>query len=212
MGYEYGLVCSVGRSLYTAKSWFDLAGDRPFDLSEDIAAANALVGSESGHSKPTAVWPAATGTVLAAVRHSSDKTGIRVVLANPDMDRDTSLAASSISREVGEFLPLKDALRSGHSLVPDDTVTLRAGEVRILEGSRAAVIRSRQPFSPAAEVGLRLVIEAVAPCLDGGRYAVKRLLATWLISNAMRMPKAMTRSRSSYCGARRTKPPGARSG
>jgi starch synthase (maltosyl-transferring) len=176
MGFEYGLVGSVGHSLYTAKSWFDLAGDRPFDLSEDIAAANALVGSESGQSKPSAVWPAAAGKVLAAIRRSGDKTGIRVVLANPDMDRDTSLAGSSISREVGEFLPLKDALRSGSSLVPDDTVTLRAGEVRILEGSRAAVIRSRQPFSPTAEAGPRLIIEAVAPCLDSGRYAVKRIV------------------------------------
>jgi starch synthase (maltosyl-transferring) len=176
MGYEYGLACSVSRSLYTAKSWFDLAGDRPFDLSEDIAAANALVRSESGHSKPTAVWPAASGTTLAAIRRSGDKTGIRVVLANPDMDRDVSLAASSISRELGEFLPLKDALRSGPSLVPDGTVTLRAGEVRILDGRRAAVIRSRETRSSAAESGPRLVIEAVAPCLDSGRFAAKRIV------------------------------------
>ncbi|HEY1886838.1 MAG TPA: alpha-1,4-glucan--maltose-1-phosphate maltosyltransferase [Roseiarcus sp.] len=174
MGFEYGLVGRLASSLLTRKSWFDLAADRPFDLSEDIAAANAFVASESGEFRPTPIWPADAGKVLAAIRRSGDKNGIRVVLANPEIDRDISFAASSVSREIGEFLPLKDALRSGPSLAPDDTVTLRAGEVRILEGRRAAVIHSREP--PATETGPRLIIEAVAPCLDSGRYAVKRIV------------------------------------
>ena len=121
MGFEYGLVAARLRSTLQRAGSIS-AGDRPFDLSEDIAAANAFVGRDSGQSKPTAVWPAAAGKVLAAVRRSGDKTGIRVVLANPDMDRDISLPASSVSREVGEFLPLKDTLRSGPSLAPDENV------------------------------------------------------------------------------------------
>ena len=46
--------------------------------------------------------------------------------------------------------------------------------MRILEGRRTAAIRSREP--PATEAGPRLIIEAVAPCLDSGRYAVKRIV------------------------------------
>jgi starch synthase (maltosyl-transferring) len=182
MGFEYGLDSRLlARSDGAARSWFELAAERPFDLSEDIAAVNAFIASQSGQFKPsgaTPLWPGGAGKLLAAVRRSGDKTGIRVVLANPGMDRDVSLLASSVSREVGEFLPLKDALRPGPNLVPDDMLTLRAGELRILEGRRAAVIRSSEALVPAAEAvsAPRLVIEAVTPCVDGGHHAVKRIV------------------------------------
>jgi starch synthase (maltosyl-transferring) len=176
MGFEYGLVGSLASSPNAAKSWSEVAADHPFDLSKDIAAANAFVGNERGKFKPTAIWPAETGKMFAAILRSDNKTRIRVVLANPETDHDISLAASSVSREVGEFLPLKDALRSSPRLLPDETVTLRAGEVRILEGRRASVIRSREPLSAFAGAGPRVIIEAVTPCVDGGRYAVKRIV------------------------------------
>jgi starch synthase (maltosyl-transferring) len=181
MGFEYGLASRLARSIGAAKSWLELAAERPFDLSENIAAANAFVAGQSAQFKPSAatpLWPGGAGKILAGVRRSGDKTGIRVVLANPGMDRDLSLPASSVSREIGEFLPLKDALRSGPNLVPDDMLTLRAGELRILEGRRAAVIRSSEALVPAAEAvsAPRLVIEAVAPSADGCRHAVKRIV------------------------------------
>ena len=181
MGFEYGLDGCLARPLGTVKSWFELATERSFDLSEDIAAANAFIASQNKLFKPLAavpLWPAGAGKILAAIRRSGDKNGIRVVLANPGMDRDLSLPASSVSREVGEFLPLKDALRPRPTLVPDDMLTLRAGELRILEGHRGAVIRSSETLVPAKEAvsAPRLVIEAVAPCVDGGRHPVKRIV------------------------------------
>jgi starch synthase (maltosyl-transferring) len=182
MGFEYGLDSRLARPVGAAKSWFELAAERPFDLSEDIAAANAFVASQSGQFKPfpaTPLWPAGAAKTLAAVRRSGDKTGIRVVLANPAMDRDLSLPASSVSREIGEYLPLKDALRPGPNLAPDGVLTLRAGEARVFEGRRAAVIRRSNdpPVPPEEAAGApRLVIEAVTPCVDGLRYAVKRIV------------------------------------
>jgi starch synthase (maltosyl-transferring) len=181
MGFEYGLDTRIARPVDAAKNWFELAAERPFDLSEDIAAANAFIASQSWQFKPSAaipLWPAGAGKILAAVRRSGDRAGIRVVLANPRLDRDLSLPASSVSREVGEFLPLKDALRPGPNLAPDDILTLRAGELRVLEGRRAPVIRSSEAPAPAAEAvsAPRLIIEAVAPCVDGGRHAVKRVV------------------------------------
>lgn len=181
MGFEYGLDGRLARPLGAAKSWFELAAERPFDLSEDIAAANAFVASQNKLFKPLAavpLWPPGAGKIFATIRRSGDKNGIRVVLANPGMDRDLSLPASSVSREVGEFLPLKDALRPGPTLVPDDMLTLRAGELRILEGHRGAAIRSSEALVPAKEAvsAPRLVIEAVEPCVDGGRHPVKRIV------------------------------------
>lgn len=43
MGFEYGLATSLDRSLITTKNWSELAAEHPFDLSQTIAAANALV-------------------------------------------------------------------------------------------------------------------------------------------------------------------------
>ena len=137
--------------------------------------------TQSGQFKSSTLaplWPAGASQILAAVRRSDDKTRMRVVLANPAMDRDVSVPASSVSREVGEFLPLKDVLRPGPNLAPDEMLTLRAGEVRILEGRRAAVIRSSEVHVPpdAAVSAPRIVIEGVTPCVDGGRHPVKRIV------------------------------------
>jgi starch synthase (maltosyl-transferring) len=182
MGFEYGLDSRLARPLGGARSWFELAAARPFDLSADIAAANAFVASQSGQGKPfpaTPLWPADGAKILAAVRSSSDKTGIRVVLANPEMDRDLSLPAGPVSREIGDYLPLKDAVRPGSNLTPDGALTLRAGEVRVFEGRRAAVIRRSDdpPVSPEeAARAPRLVVEAVTPRVEGFGHAVKRIV------------------------------------
>jgi starch synthase (maltosyl-transferring) len=181
MGFEYGLDGRLARPVGAAKGWFELAAKRSFDLSEDIAAANAFVASQSGQFKPSTLaplWPAGPSQTLAAVRRSDDKTRMRVVLANPAMDRDVSLPASSVSREVGEFLPLKDVLRSGPDLAPDELLTLRPGEVRVLEGCRATIIRSSEVHLPPdnAVSAPRLIIEAVTPSVDGGRHPVKRIV------------------------------------
>ena len=75
-------------------------------------------------------------------------------------------------------MPLKDVLRPGPNLAPDELLTLRAGEVRILEGRRATVIRSSEAHVPATDAvsAPRIVIEGVTPCVDGGRHPVKRIV------------------------------------
>ena len=180
MGFEYGLESRLARP--PARSWFELAAERPFDLSEDIATANAFVARQSVEFKPfpaVELWPAEAGKILPAVRRSGDKTAVRVILANPAMDRELSLAAASVSREIGEYLPLKDALRPGPNLAPDGVLTLSAAETRVFEGHRADVIlRPNEPRASPDEAASapRLVIEAVTPRLDGLRHAVKRIV------------------------------------
>jgi starch synthase (maltosyl-transferring) len=181
MGFEYGLESRLAHPVGAAKSWFELAAKRSFDLSEDIAAANAFVATKSEHFKSSTLaplWALGASQVLATVRRSDDKTRTRVVLANPAMDGDVSVPASSVSREVGEFLPLKDVLRPGPNLAPDEVLTLQAGEVRILEGCRATIIRSSEGHVPPDDAvsAPRIVIEAVTPCVDGGRHPVKRIV------------------------------------
>ena len=203
MGFEYGLEERIAHPVGAAKRWSEFAAERSFDLSEDIAAANAFVASESGQfDSSTPLWPLGADKVLASVRRSDDKTRIRVVLANPAMDRDVSFPASSVSREVGEFLPLKDVVRPGPNLAPDETLTLKAGEVRILEGRHAAVIRSSEVRAPPDDAvsAPRIVIEGVTPCVDGGRHSVKRIVGDAVISNATLTARGTIRSRLRFVG------------
>jgi starch synthase (maltosyl-transferring) len=117
---------------------------------------------------------------VAAVRRSTDGSSARILLANPNVDHDLTLPASSVSRELGEYLPLRDALRSEPNVEPDGVITLRPGEVRILDGRRASAIRlplTEPPTQSEEAVSApRLVIESVTPCIDGGRHAVKRIV------------------------------------
>ena len=128
------------------------------------------------------------------------------------MDRDISLPAFSVTREVGEFLPLKDALGPGPNLAPDDTLTLRAGELRLLEGRRAPVIHSAESHFPAGQAASRITIEAVTPCVDGGLLRSSALSATRFMLNATRTQKGTIQSLSQSCGGRQTRPFGVRSG
>ena len=181
MGFEYGLDARLAHPIGAAKSWFELAAKRSFDLSEDIAAANAFVAAQGGQFRSSTVaplWPGGASQVLAAVRRSADKARVQVVLGNPAMDRDVPLTGSSVSREIGEFLPLKDVLRLEPNLAPDEALTLRAGEVRVLEGCRATIIRSSEAHVPVTDAisAPRIVIEGVTPCVDGGRHPVKRIV------------------------------------
>jgi starch synthase (maltosyl-transferring) len=181
MGFEYGLDGHLAHQFGATKGWFELAAKRSFDLSKDIIAANAFVAVQNAHFKSSTLaplWPADASQILAAIRRSDDQARIRVVLANPSMDRDVSVPVSGVTREVGEFLPLKDVLRPGANLAPDEMLTLRAGDIRILEGFRATNIRSTQVRVPPDEAvsAPRIVIQEVSPCIDGGRHPVKRIV------------------------------------
>jgi starch synthase (maltosyl-transferring) len=181
MGFEYGVDDQFDSLRRSTKSWLRLAADRLFDLSEDIAAANAFISSQAQlfeRSSVGPIWPV-TAKGLAAARDSEDKSRIRVVLANPAADRDLAVRASSICCEVGEYLPLRDALRSEPNLTPDRAVALRPLEVLIFEGRRGAPIQplDQSPIDPERAVAApRLVIERVTPSVDGGRCPAKRIV------------------------------------
>ena len=95
MGFEYGLDGRLAHPIGAAKSWFELAAKRSFDLSEDIAAANAFVGAQSGQFKSSTVaplWPAGASKFWRRSGVRTTRHGCRVVLANPAMDREMSIA------------------------------------------------------------------------------------------------------------------------
>src|SRR5579883_511659 len=182
LGFEYGLELQPKWKRRFAKSWAELSSYRSFDLSDDVLAANAFIADQNKQFAEAAVapiWPR-SAKVVAALRRSNNGAHVRLVLANSAIDHEVSVPAASVSREIGEFLPLRDALHVGPDLMPDDTITLRPAEVRILGGRRLATIQlsssEPSPDPVSAVAAPRLVIEAVSPCVDSGRYPVKRIV------------------------------------
>lgn len=86
--------------------------------------------------------------------------------------------AATLWRQAGGYLPLRDAFRSGREVHELPQMSLRANEARILQGKRSDFVNSKLTSAPpsiaCAVQAPRLVIESVSPCIEGGRYPVKR--------------------------------------
>ncbi len=186
MGFEFGArepVLPVGspREPYAA-----LRARPRFDLAEAVRAANAFVAREGDRFARTGMrvigsdGASATAVLRADAGDVRQAGAARLVLVNPALDRAATLAAASLSVEAGRFLPFRDTVGSGPNFGAEASVTLRPGEVRVLEGSPARpILLPPDPVGLAPEAAVaapRLAIEAVTPAVDGGRYPVKRTL------------------------------------
>jgi starch synthase (maltosyl-transferring) len=191
MGFEYGARERVPATGEARTTWSQLSSGRLADLTQEIADANAFLDRESGRFEGGDLYALAPqGTPVrigVRVEDPSDADGgsARVVLFNRALDRSASVPAAGLAAAFGEFLPFRDVLRSEPNLEPDSTVRLRPAEVRVLEGRRSRPILSTErdmalPTPEEAVRAPRLTIEAMTPCVDGGRYAVRRIVGETL--------------------------------
>lgn len=184
MGFEYGL-SGLPASLQDPSGFDAARANAAFDLSNDIAQANALV--------------AETGKKFYAseLRHlTGSKSPVAVLLRAASSDRaaddDALLIAANAdpaqSCKVDERLLLERAdgfvryTRSwpdqGDGTAVDQPVMLEPGELQLFAARRMPPIaqpggRSKQPAATAARAP-RIAIEAIAPAVDDGRFPVKR--------------------------------------
>ncbi len=92
-----------------------------------------------------------------------------LILINAAANEAPLPAPASLSSIAAPFAPF-DGYDAGPPLAP--------GEVRVLRGERAkpvALARDRSPIEAAAP-GERLVIESIAPCVEGGDFPIKRVV------------------------------------
>jgi starch synthase (maltosyl-transferring) len=182
MGFEYGAARPIDGKRHSRRSWRELSRDHPIDISREIVEATqfAMHQPSDGHRGPLEMFCMDSPEIWGAVQHVDRSESVRVVLANRSVDRNADSPASVISSEIGEYLPLRDILRSEPSITPDGTIMLRPGEVRVLEGHRSDPIKAVFAEEPASTEQLaaraRLVVENVEPSVELGRYAVKRIV------------------------------------
>lgn len=165
-------------------AWRSLAAARPgARLGAAVADANVAIAARArraparprdliGAGAPVLAWllePVARGTAADAP----------VLLLNPDPDRVVTVAAAPLLRNAGGAARLVPAAAaSGETLTAESTLVLEPGEVRLLSARADPPVTV--PTGPdevtigAAARAPRIIIESPSPCVEGGRFAVKR--------------------------------------
>ncbi len=154
------------------------------DLSEDISAANSLVDriAALGIAGETRALTAPGGPVTTLIRFDApDARGARaglVVLINPDLSQpqapqvELDPVTPAAGGAFGDPTPLDGPGEPDAPLAP--------AEVRLVYVKRSARVtqrgqRPRQALKTALQAP-RIVIDAIEPAVDGGRFAAKRLV------------------------------------
>ncbi len=155
MGFEYGARGSFFATDCDGETFAALRSEAPFNLSDDIAASNARL----------AALPAAT-----AMRQlSSPSDPVTVILRTAP---GTPGALVALNTDLGKPAPLP-AIAARLAARPETALPdLPPGAGAIVRLHAAAPVRTAPPPVPAAAP--RIVIEAVAPAVDYGRFPVKR--------------------------------------
>jgi len=182
-----------------ARRPMDFTADRPADwdwredpdsaqLARDVAEAIALLRAcgplrvpgqmmpLSGPGAPVVAFARAAGGDL----RMAEEAAVVLATATPDAGA-TILPDRMLAACDGRFPALRQVFPAGAPadavLVPGRPVTLAAGELRIYAGRAVAAPKVALPAltEDAARAMARVAIERVAPAVDDGRFAVKRL-------------------------------------
>jgi len=147
---------------------------------EAVIAANALLAARAA-SRPGHVHDLGGGDApwLAwLLARERSRGGARVLLANRDLERITVVPAAPLLRHAG-CARLRAETPDAAWIDGEATITLEPGAVLTFAAEPLAAVGVQDADAPAAELAARrprIVVERPAPCVDEGRFAVKRTL------------------------------------
>ncbi len=186
MGFEFGAREPLDRTRGTPADFADVRRRAQIDLTEAIAGANAFLRGEgapfAGDDMRTLAGPSApvTAVLRADAPNAREAEHSRLVLVNPDLRRPGAVEADHFLSETGgrftHFVDIAGTLE----VTSGSTVRLAPGEVRVLTGTAGQPIvgMGDQPEVDEAERMPRIAMEAMTPCVDGGRHPAKRIVGT----------------------------------
>jgi len=186
MGLEFGARDPVPPTGEVRETYAALRSRPRLDFAERVRAVNAFVAREGGRFARSELRVLTGGEAAPTAVLRTDPGGgrgaeaARLVLVNAALDCGAGLSAGALSPEARRFLPFRDVVASGPNLGAESVSALGPAEVRVLEGSAGPAILPPPDtlrFTPETAIEApRLVIEAVTPAVDGGRYPVKRIV------------------------------------
>ncbi|MGE7370203.1 alpha-1,4-glucan--maltose-1-phosphate maltosyltransferase [Neorhizobium sp. NPDC001467] len=189
MGFEYGVATPLDPT-HGSGGGLRILRERPcFDLSGTIRAINETLRRDDGFDRQPFGFIAGSNSPAAAIIRGDRgdlriSNSVRVVVFNRDLRRSAAPPLRAISEAASAFLPLTDVAARNVPLTEE--LRLQPGEIRVFEGQISdpiVPITPPEPVSKAAQ-SPRLAIEAVTPCVDGGRFVVKRVVGETVIVEA----------------------------
>jgi starch synthase (maltosyl-transferring) len=177
MGFEYG-ASPTSNAGGLAEELQRLRRQAPFDLSDEIRAANAKVDEATKSQLKGLRLVDGPGNHVTALMRADAADPNRaaqgvVILVNSDLSAPASpsLSLSPLPPASGAAWTLRDAKETS-------TRPLDPGEIRLVRVERtSSILMKPQRFSvQAATKAARIVIEGVSPAVDGGLYPAKRVV------------------------------------
>jgi starch synthase (maltosyl-transferring) len=178
MGFEYGAYESFLQPLGDAADFASLAADAPFDLSAEIAAANARMTDLAATPGGVMRMLSTDGSTATMVHRGAGAEHGVLVLVNPDHERSVSATIAAAVARIG--MSAADG-RNRIDLPPgrgDVVLTEPAAPVIPGPASGTASAGTVSPCKDWSAVANRprIAIEAISPAVDAGRFPVKRVV------------------------------------
>src|SRR5215467_10372063 len=179
MGFEYGATRTMDPARDRPDDFARLVAGASFDLTADIAAANAGGAAEAvGCALGTVRTLSPPGAPAAALLLGGTGPGAkqRLLLINPSLDEPVSVAVAPLLTTSGLGGAVLDDGSGDTSVGPDGTIVVAPGGVKLVQAVATIPIDLPAPDALAAAAQPRIAIEAISPSVNGGRFAAKRLV------------------------------------
>ena len=186
MGFEYAARRPLDAIESRPEDGAQMAQEAPAEIAQRVRDINALIAKLPALARP--------GRLRALTGPSAQATGILrtpadprvaqealLVLVNPDLLAGHDVGATKLRAQMGGefagFVPLEGGDTSDSA---GDTFTLEPGAVLLATATRAKPVKlpraTGKRAAKAAGAAPRIVVEALSPCIDAGRYPVKRIV------------------------------------
>ncbi|MFC0408597.1 maltotransferase domain-containing protein [Roseomonas elaeocarpi] len=176
MGFEFGARTPLDAAQGRPGDWQWLREHAPYDLSEDLRAANAVAAAArgAGGALQQLTAPGAAVTALLRVDGADARAagGATLILVNSSLRVAATLQPETLLPMLGGMLGTFE-----RDLTPGTPVTLEPGEVRTLRTGRGVPVLIPEPARIPAAAAVewpRIAIEAVTPAVDEGAFPAKR--------------------------------------
>ncbi|WP_372426527.1 maltotransferase domain-containing protein [Salinarimonas chemoclinalis] len=197
MGVEVAARRPMDAVVSTPEDYDRAAAEAPFDLTEMVERVNRLVARtpllrERPMLRPLTGPSARVTGFLRTARDPRIAEEALLVAVNPDLYEPNDVFAAKLRGQMGgtfgAFAPV-EAGASDVTASAGDLIALHPGEAFVARAERAAPVKvGRQPgkraVTTAATKWPRILVDNLAPSVDEGRYAVKRVVGDVMVVEA----------------------------